>query len=250
MVESGPGLVPTGLPGISILSIVIVPAGLSRISILSIVGVPAGLSRISILSISGVPAGLSLISVLSGLVIPTGLSRISIMSRIGLPTGLPLISVLSGRRSLSRLVPWEPLPGIGSISARGIYVASGITGGLHGVKSSLVNFGWLFVSGASPWNDAPFLRVSVLGLSFGLGSRFLLLLQSQSLKSFHYGWDMILWVIFYPYNLIANFGEPLLVLYHNGGIRGELIKIHGPCWDGQIMQIPETLVSSGMHWHS
>jgi hypothetical protein len=228
----------------------LVPARLPWISILSIVRIPTGLSWISILSIVGVPTGLPLVSVLSRTSIPTGLPRISILSRIGLPTGLPLVSVLSGRRPLSRLVPWEPIPRIGSVSAGGIYVSSGIAGGLHGIKSSLINLGWLFIPGASPWSNAPLFSVSVLGLSFGFSSRFLLLLQSKSLESFHNGWDMILWVIFNPYNLIANFGKPLLILYHDWGISGELIKVHSPSRDRQVMQIPETLVSSGMHWHS
>ena len=201
-------LIPARLPWIPILSVVRIPAGLSGISILSVVRIPAGLSRISILSVVGVPTGLPLVSVLSRTSIPTGLPGISVLSRIGLPTGLPLVPVLSGRRPLSRLVPWEPIPGIGSVSARGIYVSSEITGGLHGIKSSLINLGWLFIPGASPWSNTSFFSVPVLRLSFGFGSRFLLLLQSKSLESFHNGWDMVLWVIFNPYNLIAHFGKP------------------------------------------
>ena len=179
----------------------LISAGLPRISILSIVGVPTGLSRISILSVIGVPTGLPLIFVLSRTSIPTGLPGVSILSRIGLPTGLPLVSVLSGRRPLvsvlsgrrplSRLVPWEPIPGIGSVSARGIYISSGITRGLHGIKSSLINLGRLLIPGASPWSNTPFLCVSVLRQFLGFGSRFLLLLQSKSLESFHDCWDMI-----------------------------------------------------------
>jgi hypothetical protein len=121
-----------------------VPAGLPLVSILSVIRFPAGLSWISVLSIVGVPTGLPLISVLSRTSIPTGLPRISILSRIGLPTGLPLVSILSGRRPLSRLVPWEPIPRVGSVSVGGIYVSSGIAGGLHGIKSSLINFSLAF----------------------------------------------------------------------------------------------------------
>jgi hypothetical protein len=61
---------------------------------------------------------------------------------------------------------------------------------------------------------------------------------------------MILWVIFNSNDFIANFGKSLLVLQYHRGISGELMKVHGPGGGWQVMDIPEALVSSGMHRHS
>jgi hypothetical protein len=61
---------------------------------------------------------------------------------------------------------------------------------------------------------------------------------------------MILRVIFYLYNFIANFGKSLLVLQDHRGISGELMKVHGPGGGWQVMDVPEALVSSGMHRHA